>query len=407
MSGRKTAPFIMIQNVANAAVQLAIVIIISRALGAEGAGHYALAQSYVMPAFFLGLFALKTQYLIAREPFDIGDLWGVRTIAASVIFLIVVCIALIAENTHIALIVLALSCVKFFDGYIDTLIGIFQKSGALGFIAKTAISRLIISMGAFTLVFFATRDTALSLFTMAGAGFLHFFVIEQPWCRKNCLYNSRIFDFSPAATTTRMKLAKDGLPIALGVLIGAAQLSVVRILLENYHGAALLGQFSAALQVVLIGNLFIVATGQAFMPMLAAHFQQNNRKAFKKIILMLMGFITLCVCAGTALSFLIGNWLMEFIFGTDFKNLGWMLVIASASSLPFFMNAVLNQAAIACNLAYAQFKVYLTGFIIACVLGWYLTAHYDTNGAYAAIFITNIVQCAAFLALISKRFRQQ
>ena len=45
MSGRKTLSMIMTQNIANAAMQFAIFILISRFAGAHGAGLYALAQS--------------------------------------------------------------------------------------------------------------------------------------------------------------------------------------------------------------------------------------------------------------------------------------------------------------------------------------------------------------------------
>ncbi len=404
MSGRRTAPIIMVQNIANAVIQLSIVIMISRFLGAEGAGHYSHAQAYVMPAFFLGLFALKTQYLIALDKPDFGHYLGLRTFGASVIFILTIILALVLENPFIAMIVAALAFVKFFDGYIDILIGVIQKSETPSFIAKTAITRLIILMGAFTGVFVTTEDMVLALFALGGAGFLHFFAIEYPWCKKHVRMEQRIIDFSAEAIEARKTLALNGLPIALSVLLGAAQLSVIRIFLEEFHGAAVLGQFSNTLQVVLIGNLFIVATGQAFMPSLSKHFADQNFKKFLKIMIAVVGFIFVCVALGTGLSYIIGDWLMVFVFGEEFSELGWLLVVASLSALPFFLNAVLNQAVIACKLSKTQLYVYVVGFCISCILGWIMTQDYSMQGAYISIFVVNLVQSVIFLFLIFRAF---
>lgn len=404
MSGRKTAPFIMVQNIANAVIQLSIVIMISRFLGAEGAGHYSLAQSYVMPAFFLGLFALKTQYLIALDKPDFGDYLGLRTFGASAVFVITILIVLMIDTPFIALIVAALAFVKFFDGYIDVLTGAVQKSDRPSFIAKTAVTRLIILMGAFTGVFVVTEDIAMALFALGAAGFIHFFTIEYPWCKRHVRIERRVMDFGADAIEARKKLAIDGMPIALSVLLGAAQLSVVRIFLEHFHGTEVLGQFSNTLQVVLIGNLFIVATGQAFMPSLSRHFGDQNFKKFLKILLAVVGFIVLCVFLGTGLSYLIGDWLMVFVFGEDFTELGWLLIVASLSSLPFFLNAVLNQAVIACKLSKTQLYVYVVGFCISCILGWIMTQNYSMQGAYISIFVVNLVQSIIFLILIFRAF---
>lgn len=404
MSGRKTAPFIMVQNVANALIQLIIVILIARILGAEGAGYYSLAQSYVMPAFFLGLFALKTQYLIDLGKPDFSDYLGLRTFAASSIFLLTALVALVFESPLIALLVLALGFVKFFDGYIDILIGVIQKSDKPSFIAKTAIMRLILLMAAFIGVFIATEDMVLALFALGFVGFIHFFAIEYPWCLKYVRMDRRIMDFSPEVIKARKVLALKGLPMAMSVLLGAAQLSIIRIFLEEFHGPAILGQFSTTLQVVLIGNLFIVATGQAFMPSLSRHFANRNIKGFVKIMIAIIGFIFLCVILGAGLSYLIGDWLMAFLFGSDFQGLGWLLVMASVCALPFFLNAVLNQAVITCQLTKTQLYVYVIGFCFSCILGWIMTQEYSMHGAYISIFVVNMVQSVIFLILIFRAF---
>lgn len=404
MSGRKTAPFIMIQNVANAVIQLSVVIMISRVLGADGAGQYSLAQSYVMPAFFLGLFALKTQYLIALDKPDFSDYLGLRTFGASAVFIVIILVTYFLEPPFIVLIVVALTFVKLFDGYIDILIGVMQRSDKPAFIGKTAATRLIILLGSFTGVFYLTQDMVLALLALGTSGFLHFFLIEYPWCKKHVRMDRPIFDFSSEAIAARKSLAISGLPIAMSVLLGAAQLSVIRIFLEEFHGTEILGQFSTTLQVVLIGNLFIVATGQAFMPSLSKHFANHNFKGFLKIMAAVCGFVIFCVLSGAGLSFLIGDWLMEFVFGDDFTDLGWLLVFASFSSLPFFLNAVLNQAVIACKLSATQLYVYVLGFCISCILGWIMTQNYSMQGAYISIFVVNLVQSIIFFGLVFRAF---
>ncbi len=404
MSGRKTAPFIMIHNVANAIIQLSIVIMISRVLGADAAGQYSLAQSYVMPAFFLGLFALKTQYLIALDKPDFSDYLGLRTFGASAVFIVIILVTYCLEPPLIVTIVVALAFVKLFDGYIDILIGVMQRSDMPAFIGKTVATRLIILLGSFTGVFYITQDMVFALLALGTSGFLHFFLIEYPWCKKHVRMDRHIFDFSSEAISARKSLAISGLPIAMSVLLGAAQLSVLRIFLEEFHGTEILGQFSTTLQVVLIGNLFIVATGQASMPSLSKHFSNRNFKGFAKIMAAVSGFVVLCVFSGAGLSYLVGDWLMEFVFGDDFTELGWLLVFASFSSLPFFLNAFLNQAVIACKLSATQLYVYVLGFCISCILGWIMIENYGMKGAYISIFFVNLAQSIIFLGLVFRAF---
>lgn len=407
MSGKKTAAFLMLHYSANAFIQLAIVIIISRILGAEGAGHYALAQSYIMPAFFLGLFALKTQYIIAQKTPDLGHYLGLRIFGASVIFAFAIILTFVLETPFIALLALSLALVKFSDGFVDIFIGVFQRANDPAFIAKTALSRLAILLSVFVGIFMLTHNMVLAFFALALAGMIHIFFIEYRWCKRNAPIKNKIFDFSVSAIDARKALIKNGLPIALAVLLGAAQVSVIRILLEEFHGAVILGQFSAALQIVLMGNVIIIACAQAFMPSLSKHFTERNFKNFLKILISLAGFVFACVALGTIISMIIGNWLMAFIFGHDFQNLGWLLVVAGLSSLPLFLNAIFTQAAIACKQSRAQLYIYFVGFTIACIMGWILTQNNAMQGAYSTLFIVNLVQCLIFMVIIFKAFKEK
>ena len=343
--------------------------------------------------------------MVAQKQPDLSDYFGLRLFAAVPIFLFVAFLAFIIEDLAFAMLVLALAFVKFFDGYIDILVGVAQKSAHPVFMTRTALTRFVILVSVFSSALIFSGSVSVALLALGLAGFIHFFAVEYPWCKANGRMDYHIFDMDRNALSRRKKLAVDGLPIAAAVLIGATQISIVRMFLEHFHGTIMLGNFAATLQIILIGNVIIVASGQAFMPKLAQCFNESEKTYFLKILGLLIGFVIACVICGTLLSYFIGDQLIAFLFGEEFKNLGNLLVVGSLCSLPFFLNAILNQAVIACKLAYMQLYIYVIGLVIACISGWIMTQHYGMNGAYMSILITNAFQSSVFLILIVKAFK--
>ncbi len=408
MSGKKAAPFIMIQNIANAIIQFVIAIIITQQVGAELFGHYSLAQSYIMPAFFLGNFSLKILILLDESATQSSDFFAIRTFFASSIFLIAIGITFVFESAEIGILALALAILKFFDGYTEIVGAILQRAQQYFYMLKITLTRLVTLSGTFSAIFLINNNIDAALIGMSAAGFIHFFILEYPKCKKFSNSQTKILTSEKAPWKNRIEIARKGIPLAFVVLIGATQMSLVRIFLENHLGPKILGEFSACLQLVLIGNLFVVALGQSFIPKMSLYYQQNNAIGFGKILLSLSGFVLLAVVSGGVLSYFAGSKIMELIFGNEFSHLGMSLVVASAAMSSFFLNAIFCQALAACKLSHALVIGHLIGLLLTALLPfWFIdNLGLGVNGAYVALFVANIIQVIIFLIAIVNLFRR-
>jgi O-antigen/teichoic acid export membrane protein len=405
--GKTTAIFIMAQNIANAVFQLMIVIMTARILGVESTGQYSLAQSYVLPAYFLGIFALKTQYSIARDNPDVGDYLAVRTFGGVAVFLLLTIVMYFLEEPLILEIGVSLAVVKLLDGYSDLLVAVFQRSPLPSLIMYLAILRLVLLSVTFFLVFIFTTNLVYALLFSGVIGLLNMLLVETRLCKKYSNFKTAVFTLKPRANKNRLDLATKGIPISFGLLVGTAQLSLVRIAVANYQDYITLGRFSATLQVILIGNLFIVAIGQSQMPKMANFFNLRNKLHFVNNLKMQVGFVLIYLALSSLVCYSLGDWVMTFIFGAEFDGLGNMLLMGIFASSSFFLNAIFTQAALACNLVKQQFLVYFFGLILAFILTLVISTSFAATEAYATLFLINIVQVFIFMWLINEKFRSE
>ena len=405
---RKSASIaLMVSSLSNAMLQFLIMVAIARLSGSAATGEYALAQSYMLPAMFLGMLGLRQQALMdLNGEYDGSDFYAVRSFYASLLFLIVAGIVWVCEGWHIAAIALAFAVVKMLDGYTEISIAIMQRASRFKLIALSSGLRMIAGSAAFAIAYALSGHIVFSLLVLAGVLLINTLALEYRRARRLIAFQRTLFTRTAEAKSARRALLTFGIPLSISIVVSNLQLSGVRIMLEQYRNASDLGHFSVIMQLITVGLLVVSSFSTAYLPALRHAFVERRLRAFARILLMLSALIVGCITGGAILSYAIGDWLMVSIFGREFAGLQGLLLAACAASIPFYLCTIIAQAATACRLSYGQILINAVGLLGIIGIGWLSIPATGTYGAFTALGGGLSLQTIVSLALIAHAWRQ-
>lgn len=386
------------QKILNAGLQFLIVILIARNLGAVEAGEYALVQSYIMPVIFLSSLALSQQILIDNNnTYQVKDFFFTRICCSLVLLTLVFAALSFFEEGYILVLAIIFGFVKLVDSCFDLSNSVLQKNKKTYWIAVLTISRVVLSIIVFYIMLEWYQNLNLAFGCVLLIMLIHFFVLDLRIIyglsvNKTRIAPTRFFKLSKAALTRKKTLVKVGLPLGLSVLVGALQNSVIRIFLEQFRGAVELGQFSVTNQIIMVGNLVVTAIALNYLPELSRYFKNGNIAKFRKLIRLFVIIICSISTSGFCLSYFIGDKILTLIFGDEFQNLGGLMMFASLSAFPLFLNSILTTTAISVKLTYKVLKIYLVGSIPVVAVCYFSIPVYGFYGAFLALGVSNLVQ---------------
>lgn len=393
MNKKRSSIVLIINSLCNALLQFFIVIMIARTQGAEATGMYAIAQSYILPAMFLGMFGLRQQALMDHKAaYDGNDYLSVRTLYGGVVFVLAIACAALFEPITLLWIMAALALVKFIDGYSEIIVGMLQREQQYQHIAILSVTRLISGVAAFALSYYHMGELALALFHLAAALALHYLLCELRICEGVTPFAHPILTLRQQSRHARHALVRFGFPIAVGLLISTMQVSAVRIILDHYSGKDSVGYFSVVLQLIAVGQIIIQAIGNAFTPALHHAYEQREGATYIKQLLLLVFLVIGCVLAGSGMSLLIGEWLIVLLFGKSFVGLQSLLLVGCLAALPYYLNTILFQSLVICKMPSAVLWINSAGLIVLIATALLFIPAYGPYGAYYCMALSIAVQ---------------
>jgi O-antigen/teichoic acid export membrane protein len=392
---------LMASSISNAMLQFFVMVFVARIAGSEATGEYALAQSYILPVMFLGMFGLRQQALMDAEgQFDGSDFFAVRTLYATSLFVIAIAVVALFETPSIVAIAAAFAVVKMLDGYTDITVGIMQRAGRYKLLAGTSLLRMIAGSAAFYVVFRITENVPFALLAMACVLALNTIIFEYRRCRRMIDFKRKVFTRHVDAKSARKALLRFGLPLGASMVISNLQLSGVRIILEAFQTPHELAYFSVIMQLISVGLLVIASVGNAYIPSMQRAFVARDARKFTKIFVLLSGIVIGCVMMGAVLILWMGDWLITSIFGEEFAGLQTLLLVSCIAAVPFYLCNVAAQACTACKLSRSQFWVNIIGLAIVMLLSWLLIPLHATYGAFYALAGGLMVQMVAAIGTL-------
>lgn len=284
--------------------QWTILILLAKIGNPEMVGLYALGLVITAPILmFTNLQLRGIQATDTSNEYTFNDYFGLR-IFTGIIALIITIIVIIINHydTYKILVIVLVSLSKIIDSYSDVVYGNLQQRERMDYIGISRIIKGISTILIVGITLFITGNFLISLIVLNISWFVIFFIYDR---RRIKFFVKNI---KPRFNISKMKtLIVLALPLGIVLMLGSLNTSIPRIVVEKYLGEAELGYFAAIAYLVVAGNTFINAIGQAATPRLAKLYKNRLLRDYMRLLLKLVCIGLLIGVVGTFVSCLLGS----------------------------------------------------------------------------------------------------
>jgi len=287
-------------NVAYAACQWAMLVVLAKLGTPEKVGQFVLGLAVTAPVMLFSSLKLRSvQATDARGDFHFGDYFALRLLCTALALAVVAVLALFGGYAReTALVVLAVGTAKALESLSDILQGLFQQHERMDWIARSLALKGVLSLAALATVFYLTRSVVFASAAMAAAFAAVLALFDLPVSAKLLRANAAHAHASDAhASGARASLLRPRwhpatlkalfvLTLPLGVAVAANSLgaNIPRYFLASEGGERVVGIFGAIASPLAAGVLVINALGQSAAPRLAKYHAAGAAPAFDRTL---------------------------------------------------------------------------------------------------------------------------
>ena len=393
-------------NVAYAACQWAMLVVLAKLGTPEKVGQFVLGVAVTAPVMLFSSLKLRSvQATDARGDFRFGDYFALRLLCTAAALAVIVCIAALGGYAReTALVVAAVGVAKSLESISDILHGLFQRHERMDWIARSLALKGVLSLAALAAVFFLTRSVLYASLGMSAAFLAVLLGFDLPVGAR--LLRSHATQSHPAPLRPRWRWATLWalllLTVPLGVAVAAGSLgaNIPRYFLASAWGEAAVGIFGALAAPLAAGALVTNALAQSAAPRLAKYHADGDAAAFDRTLGRLLALGALLGACGFALALVAGRLVLRLLFTPEYaRHVDVFLWLVGAAALQYsyvFLGSAIN--------AMRHFRVQLpmnlvgpAAGLLACALlvprfglrgaGWAALAATACEGlAYVAVF---------------------
>lgn len=322
-------------NVAYAATQWGILVLLAKLGTHEMLGQYALGLAVAGPVFMLANLQLRVvQATDSHGEYKFGDHLALRLVTSTVAFAAVAIFALLGGfRAGTAAVIVGVGGLKTLESVSEIIHGLLQRHERMDRIALMQMIKGCLSLVAMGIGLATTSNVAVGVAAMVLIWALSQAVFEWP-CAFWVLGRRQLVDLMPRWNLSTMRqLAWRALPLGFVMMLSSLFVNIPRYMIERSFGEATLGIYSAIAYLIVAGGTINNALGQAASPRLARIYAQGDRHAFFQLLAKLMGAGLLVGGGGILASLVAGPELLALVYGTgyaDYSDLLIWIMIASA-----------------------------------------------------------------------------
>lgn len=308
-------------NLAYAASQWLVVLLIARLSSTDDVGEYSFALAVNAPLFLLGNLQLRAvQATDAKDRFDFTDYWSLRTWSTLMVFVGVCGVMFFLDRPRSTkLVVLAVAVAKSAESFSDICYGSFQHRQRMDFVARSLLLRAGLSLIALTgglvvqgLLLGVTLSTLTWILTMIAHDTRLVKLTAGSW--------RGWWALSYGEGVRRLFIVS--LPLGIVMMLISLNVNVPRYYVEAHGGRTALGVFTVVSYLALAGNTFILAVGQAITPSLAERFAAAQYGAFWRALALFHVAGALLAVGGVGLAHFCGSYVLNFLYGPQYAGQG-------------------------------------------------------------------------------------
>lgn len=385
------------------ASQFLILVLLAKLGSPEMVGLYSIGLAITAPIINLTNLQLRQIQATDAEEVDykFNDYFGLRILSGIImLFITLFIIMLNAYYLEKAIIIFLVGLTKVMDSYSDVVYGQLQQRERMDYIGKSRIIKgtsTIIVMG---IVLATTTNLIISLIALNILWLVIFLVYDRK--KLNLFLNNIKPNFSLTKFKNLFILA---FPLGVVLMLGSLNTNLPRIIVEKYLGEAALGYFASITYLLVAGNMFVQAVGQAAAPRLAKLYYEGKIQKFKKIISYLLLIGASIGIIGIFISTVLGEFILTLLYDSSYAEYNQLLILVMITGIFSFSRSFLGHALTAMRYFKIQPYINLLGLIIILISSLVLIPVYKLNGAAYTLIIGHIAQFILYFAVIQYRFR--
>lgn len=374
-------------------VALAVVAIMTRALGPEGFGGYSTIIAFLQ--FFgitvdFGLTLTANRLLGATHGKEnksklMSNLMTLRLVSAVVFLGIAPCVALFFPYPVIVKQAMFLSTISFLAIIMgQTLVPVFQKELKMGYVAISEIAGRLVLLTGVVLAAYLQLNLIWFMGAIVLGSIVQYLVIRSASCK--FIHLRWAWD-----RTMLRKIIITSWPIGVSILFNLIYLKADTIILSVMRSQAEVGFYGASYRVIdqftALATMFIGLV----LPPLTIAWTTGNKERFYKIFQGAFNTYAIIAFPLLAGALLIGRPLMAFVAGADFTISGSILGIHMIAMVGVFFSTLFGHIVVVLNKQKQMIWGYVSVAVLALIVYPFAIMHYGMFGAAWATVGTEFV----------------
>jgi O-antigen/teichoic acid export membrane protein len=390
-----------------------MLVVLTKLASPQVVGQFALGLAITAPVMtFANLKLQAVQATDAKGEYLFGDYLGLRMITTPLALLVIGAIAVVSGyGRETALILLAVGTAKAFDAISDVFYGLLQRHERMDRIAKSRMIKGLVSLLALGAGVYLTGSVFWGAVGLVVASALVLFGYDVRSGALMLISGPRAVGPVRAEairatglrphwkTNTLSRLAWLALPLGIVMMLTSLNTSIPRYFVEGYLGEHELGIFAAIAYLKRAGNTFALALGQSASPRLAGYYAAGNGKAFRWLVLKLVGVGALLGAAGVLVAVVAGSEILTLLYQPEYAQHDLLVRVMVATGIGY-VASFLGYAMTAARYFRAQLPLFafVSGTTaLACL--WLIPSG-GLRGAATALIISIVIQAVCSLAVV-------
>ena len=360
------------------------------------AGILSLAMSITNIFAIIALFNVRNYQVSDEGNFSSGEYIIHRAVTSSIAFILCFLTALIGGYERFVIIcILGFMLLKLSENFADVFHGIVQKRWRLDIAGKSFVLRGALTVISFIVGFLFTKNLAVAIFLMAISNILSLLIYDYCAARR---VEKIEFKTSPKKI---LNLSLICLPmVGYGLCIHSIT-PIAKCLLDAFHGTENLGYYSSITTVSSLIQSFSIIIFTPLVGLFADYYLKNNRRGLAKLTVKLLLMISGAAILALILVYLIGDFVMAFVFGEGILEYVYLLyptIIASAlTAFVWLLGMIL--------VVMRSIKTLLSGAVIGFVTSLFLSLalipKFDFKGTNIAIILGFAVIAVIYISKVT------
>jgi O-antigen/teichoic acid export membrane protein len=400
-------------SIAYAAAQWAVLMLLARLGSPAVVGEYALALALTAPVM---MFAnLRLNALLASDAarrYRLGDYLSARAATTVAAFMVCVLVALWGDRgSHLVLVITVMAFAKACESFGDLAHGFLTLHGRFPRVSLSFVLRGVLTVAGVAAVLAARPDALGATVAFAAAILLVVVAIDLPAVLRLARAEPaqhlgrevrRLGDLAALARPSgrALEIVREALPLGFVALALSLNASVPRLFLERELGLEALGYFSALAYVIVGARLVMLSLASVAIPRLGASHARDDRPAFLRMLMTLVGFGTLAGLAGVAIGWLFGEPLLALLYGAEYAAHAPLLVLLLAAGGLGFVSTYLQDSLVTMRVLLPKallLVVVAAALAVACAM---LVPAHGLMGAGWAVLVGAVVELVGSALLV-------